>query len=70
MEQVNHPSVGLLLDTFHMHIEEKSPPDAIRQANRHIKHFHTSENDRGTVGSGQVDWSGTFQALDDIGYDG
>ncbi|MBV7333657.1 sugar phosphate isomerase/epimerase [Chloroflexi bacterium TSY] len=32
MEQVNHPSIGLLLDTFHMHIEEKSTPDAIRLA--------------------------------------
>ncbi|MBV7333656.1 hypothetical protein KFU94_36570 [Chloroflexi bacterium TSY] len=36
----------------------------------YIKHFHTSENDRGTVGTGQVNWSGTFQALDDVGYDG
>ena len=70
MNAVDQPSVGLLLDTFHMHIEEKSTPDAIRQAGTHIKHFHCSENDRGTVGSGQVDWTGTFQALADVQYSG
>ena len=70
MNAVDHPSVGLLLDTFHMHIEEKSTPDAIRRAGRHIRHFHCSENDRGSVGSGQVDWSGTFQALADVEYGG
>ena len=70
MDQVDQPSVGLLLDTFHMHIEEKSTAEAIRKAARHIKHFHTSENDRGTVGTGQVAWSETFAALDEIGYDG
>lgn len=70
VEAVDNPAVGLLLDTFHMHIEEKSTPDAIRRAGPHIKHFHTSENDRGTVGTGQVAWSETFAALDEIGYDG
>jgi len=70
MDEVDHPSVGLLLDTFHMHIEEKSTPDAICKAGRHIKHFHTSENDRGTVGTGQVAWAETFNALNQIGYDG
>ena len=70
MEEVDNPAVGLLLDTFHMHIEEKSTPDAIRAAGRHLKHFHTSENDRGSVGSGQVAWADTLQALDEIGYDG
>lgn len=70
VEAVDDPAVGLLLDTFHMHVEEKSTPDAIRRAAGHIKHFHTSENDRGTVGTGQVAWTETFAALDEIGYDG
>lgn len=69
-DAVDQPSVGLLLDTFHMHIEEKSTPDAIRRAGKHIKHFHCSENDRGSVGSGQVDWTGTFQALAEVEYSG
>ena len=70
VEQVDSPAVGLLLDTFHMHIEEKSSAAAIRQAGRHIKHFHASENDRGTVGSGQVAWPAVFGALHDMQYQG
>lgn len=70
VEEVDNPAVGLLLDTFHMHIEEKSTAAAIRHARRHIKHFHASENDRGTVGSGQVAWPSVFGALRDIDYRG
>lgn len=68
--EVNHPNVGLLYDTFHAHIEEKDQAAAIRTAGRHIRHFHSCENDRGTPGSGQVDWPAVFPALREIGYDG
>lgn len=70
VEQVEQPAVGLLLDTFHMHIEEKSSAAAIRLAGRHLTHFHASENDRGTVGTGQVAWPSVFGALQDINYQG
>lgn len=70
MDEVDNSAVGLLLDTFHMHIEEKSTADAISFARSHIKHFHCSENDRGTVGTGQVAWAETFAALGEIGYEG
>jgi len=69
-EAVDNPSFGLLLDTFHMHIEEKSTLAAIRLAVPHLKHFHCSENDRGTVGSGQVLWKEIFAALKEIHYGG
>lgn len=69
MDEVDQPAVGLLLDTFHMHIEEKQSAAAIRHAARHLKHFHASENDRGVVGSGQVAWPSIFGALQDIQYD-
>jgi len=69
LDEVDHPAVGLLLDTFHMHIEEKNSAAAIRMASRHLKHFHASENDRGIVGSGQVAWPAVFGALQDVGYD-
>ncbi len=68
LDEVNQPAVGLLLDTFHMHIEEKNSAVAIRHAARHLKHFHASENDRGIVGSGQVPWPSIFGALQDIQY--
>lgn len=70
--RVESPAGGLLLDTFHMHIEEKDTPAAIRSARRAgvLAHFHASENDRGTAGSGQVNWSGATEALARARYDG
>jgi D-psicose/D-tagatose/L-ribulose 3-epimerase len=62
-------SVGILLDTFHMGIEEKDQGEAIRRAGKHLKHFHTCENDRGAPGTGQVPWKGVREALKSIGYD-
>lgn len=70
VEEVGEPSVGLLLDTFHMNIEEKSVPKAIQGASEYIKHFHCSENDRGIVGSGQVPWEDIFSQLSNVGYKG
>ena len=69
-DAVAHPNVGLLFDTFHANIEEKDVAAACRAAGRHIKHVHTCENDRGTPGTGHVDWPGVFGALQAIGYDG
>jgi D-psicose/D-tagatose/L-ribulose 3-epimerase len=70
VEQIGHARVGILFDTFHANIEEKDIGAAYRTVGRHLKHVHTCENDRGTPGSGHVEWSGVFQALRDIGYDG
>jgi len=66
--EVDHPALGLHLDTFHLNIEEKDLAAAIRRAGRHLAHFHVSENDRGTIGSGHVDWVGVRDALADVGY--
>jgi len=69
-DQINHPNVGILFDTFHANIEEKSIAAGYRAVARHLKHVHTCENDRGTPGSGHVEWKEVFQALRDIRYDG
>ena len=63
-------NVGLLIDTFHMHIEEKSLSESIRLAAPYIFHVQVSENDRGTPGKGQVHWDEFFTALKDIHYEG
>lgn len=68
-EAVGHDRVGIAFDTFHASIEEKDIPAACRAAGRHLKHVQVSENDRGTPGSGHVDWSGLFAALADLDYD-
>jgi D-psicose/D-tagatose/L-ribulose 3-epimerase len=68
-DEVAHPAVGLLFDTFHANIEEKTIDGALRTAARHIKHLHTCENDRGIPGSGHVDWRRFFAAVVELGYD-
>jgi D-psicose/D-tagatose/L-ribulose 3-epimerase len=70
VDRVNHPSCQIMLDTFHMNIEEKSLGDAIRLAGHRLKHVHACENDRGAPGSGNVTWDQVKQGLADIGYDG
>lgn len=70
IDRVDSPACKLLLDTFHMNIEEKSLGDAIRLADQRIGHFHACENDRGAPGSGNVTWDGVAKALRDVGYDG
>ncbi len=69
-DEVGSSRVGALIDTFHANIEEKDIASAYRTAARHLKHVHTCENDRGTPGSGHVEWDSVFQALRDIHYDG
>ena len=68
--EVKSPALKLLLDTFHMNIEEKNPTAAIRRAGRQVGHFHASASDRGTPGKDHVDWQATAQALRDIDYQG
>ncbi len=65
---VNHPSCGMMYDTFHAHIEEKSIPEAIRALKDCLFHVHISENDRSTPGQGNVRWKENFDTLKEIGY--
>lgn len=69
-DEVDHPNVGVLFDTFHANIEEKDISAGYRTVSKHLKHVHTCENDRGIPGSGHVEWPAVFQALRDMDYDG
>ena len=68
--RVDHPNLGIHYDTHHANIEEKSISGAIGRAASKMKHVHISENDRGTPGSGLVDWDETYKSLHAIGYEG
>jgi D-psicose/D-tagatose/L-ribulose 3-epimerase len=70
IELVDAPNIGMVLDTFHMNIEEKDLGAAIRRAGDRVFAFQASENDRGTPGSGNIDWPGLWTALGDIDYAG
>ncbi|MFN2178395.1 MAG: sugar phosphate isomerase/epimerase family protein [Candidatus Promineifilaceae bacterium] len=70
VDRVDHPNLGVMLDTFHMNIEEKDLGEAIRKAGPRLVHLHSCENDRGAPGSGNVTWDAIAAALEDINYDG
>jgi D-psicose/D-tagatose/L-ribulose 3-epimerase len=70
VDRVDSKNCGLLLDTFHMNIEERSIGDAIRAAGPRMRHLHTCENDRGAPGSGHVPWDEVAKACGEIGYKG
>jgi D-psicose/D-tagatose/L-ribulose 3-epimerase len=69
-EALDHPRVGVTVDTFHANIEEKNIAEAIRSLGKQLKHIHASENDRGLLGSGHVNFPEIILALHEIGYDG
>jgi D-psicose/D-tagatose/L-ribulose 3-epimerase len=69
VKRVDHPNLGLMYDTFHGHIEERDPIGMIEKYLPLMRHFHVSENDRGTPGRGQVDFDAQFRALRKGGYD-
>lgn len=70
VEQVDHPNVKVMLDTFHMNIEEDSFGAAIRRAGSLLGHFHTGECNRRVPGRGRIPWREVADALQDIRYDG
>ncbi len=70
VQTVDDSGLGILLDTFHMNIEERSIPDAIRAAGPHIIHFQANENHRGHPGTGHMNWSAICRALADVSYKG
>jgi D-psicose/D-tagatose/L-ribulose 3-epimerase len=70
VDRVDHPNCQMMLDTFHMNIEEKSLGDAIRAVGPRLRHVHACENDRGAPGTGNIPWDEIAKALNDIHYDG
>jgi D-psicose/D-tagatose/L-ribulose 3-epimerase len=70
VEAVDHPSVKLMYDSFHANIEEKNQAQAFATAAKHVIHVHVSENDRGTPGTGGVNWDSFWSGLTTHGYNG
>lgn len=70
VKRVDSRNIGVLLDTYHMNIEETNIGDAIRLAGDRLTSFHTGENNRLAPGRGHLDWDEIFQALADIHYGG
>lgn len=70
IKDINHPAAKVMLDGFHMNIEEPDVAAAIRLAGPDLIHLQVSENYRGTPGTGQTRWDVYRQALEEISYTG
>lgn len=70
ISDVGHPNLKLHLDTYHMHIEEGSMEAAVAIAKSSLGYVHVGESHRGYLGTGSVDFTGFFRALDSVSYSG
>lgn len=70
LEKVGAENVGLLLDTFHMNIEEPSIAESIRAAKERIFHFHIADSNRWHPGAGHLDFKHISEVLCEVGYNG
>ncbi len=70
LDDIGRANVGFLLDTFHMNIEEKDIPAALRKAGPHILEFHACSSDRGTPGEDHLPWPDIVEALKAVDYEG
>jgi len=71
VREVGSGNLKIVLDTFHSNIEEKDIPASIRKIGKELLcHVQGNESDRGTPGTGHLEWEGIRDALVEIGYDG
>ena len=69
VDEIGHPNIRAMYDTFHSNIEEADPIGAFTRHRDRIVHVHISENDRGVPGRGNIPWTETFKAIRKSGYD-
>ena len=70
IDQVGADNFGLLLDTFHMNIEEPDILQSISACGDRIFHFHVADSNRWYTGAGHLDFAGILSRLQSTGYDG
>ncbi|MGQ9492640.1 MAG: sugar phosphate isomerase/epimerase family protein [Anaerolineae bacterium] len=70
IQEVGMENVGILLDAYHMNIEEVDLRSAILAAREHLVLFHAADSNRQAVGRGHTDFIGLLRTLHEIGYNG
>lgn len=70
ISEIDHPAAKIMLDGFHMNIEEKDIESAITAAGDKLIHLQVAENYRGTPGTGQTRWDAYKKGLEKINYKG
>jgi len=70
LARIGADNMGLLLDTFHMNIEEPQLAESIRTCGDRIFHFHVADSNRWYPGAGHLDFARILEALAATGYQG
>lgn len=70
IEDAGWEAVGLVADTFHMNLEERSLPGALVRAGAHLWHVQLGENHRAALGSGTLPLTTVVDTLDALSYAG
>ena len=70
VEDLDCDNFGLMLDLFHMNIEDVSIEEGLRQAGDRLWHVHIADSSRRYPGSGHLDFDRIFTTLKDMGYQG
>ncbi len=70
LERIGAENMGLLLDTFHMNIEDAEMVESVRTCGDRIFHFHVADSNRWYPGAGHIDFEAILQALVETGYEG
>ncbi len=70
LERVGAENLGLLLDTFHMNIEDASIEQSIALCGNRIFHFHVADSNRWHPGAGHIDFESVLRALCQTSYPG
>lgn len=70
VEELGMDNVGLLLDTFHMNIEEPSLTESIMATGDRLFHVHIADSNRWYPGAGHINFGEIVDALDKICYQG
>lgn len=70
VDKVGSSKLKILVDTFHMNIEEPSIIESIKKAQNYISHVHVADSNRWAPGMGHIDFKGIVNCLADIGYGG
>jgi sugar phosphate isomerase/epimerase len=68
--EIDLPNGGVMADTYHMNVEERSLPGAIRETGVLLNHVHLSDSNRAAPGQGHIDFGPILQALVDVDYPG
>jgi sugar phosphate isomerase/epimerase len=70
LDAVARPNVTVLLDVFHMNVEEVDMAEAVRAAGPRLGHLHIVDSNRHAPGLGHVDYEPIFAALRETDYRG